>query len=414
MKGRIARIAALGLALATISASASAFAQQVSYLNFSAAGDNQKYLEQMRDEFQKKNPGISINIETLAYADYFTQLQTRVAAGTAPDCFELNYENFVSYAKKDVLLDLGPNFKKTGFDTKTLSAKALQAFSVGGTQYGLPISFSNVLLIYNKELFDRAKVAYPTESWTWKEEQAAAAKIRALGKDIYGIFQPIQFWEFYKVVRQNGGSLLSADGKKFTLDSPQNVATLTFMADRLNKSNVMPTQAQLAGMGDWDLFKSGRLGMIVTGIWAFPDFTRDCSFAWDVAVEPGSKAKATHFFSNGIVVSRDSPNADAASLWAKFMSSSREAADIRVAAGWELPAITDPAVIAAYTKKTPPENRKAVFKSLEYLVTPPVVEQMQEMTDILGAYLEAARDGKKSPAKALSEAQKELSSKIKL
>ncbi|MDP3177233.1 MAG: extracellular solute-binding protein, partial [Spirochaetaceae bacterium] len=142
-KGRIARIAALGLALAAISASA--FAQRVSYLNFSAAGDNQKYLERMRDEFQKKNPGISINIETLAYADYFTQLQTRVAAGTAPDCFELNYENFVSYAKKDVLLDLGPDFKKTGFDTKTLSAKALQAFSVGGKQYGLPISFSNVL-----------------------------------------------------------------------------------------------------------------------------------------------------------------------------------------------------------------------------------------------------------------------------
>ncbi|MDP3177502.1 MAG: sugar ABC transporter substrate-binding protein, partial [Spirochaetaceae bacterium] len=166
----------------------------------------------------------------------------------------------------------------------------------------------------------------------------------------------------------------------------------------------------------YDFFplSDGRLGMIVTGIWAFPDFTRDCSFAWDVAVEPGNKAKATHFFSNGIVVSRDSPNADAASLWAKFMSASREAADIRVDAGWELPAITDPAVIAAYTKKTPPENRKAVFKSLEYLVTPPVVEQMQEMTDILGAYLEAARDGKKSPAQALSEAQKELSSKIKL
>lgn len=87
---------------------------------------------------------------------------------------------------------------------------------------------------------------------------------------------------------------------------------------------------------------------------------------------------------------------------------------IRVDAGWELPAITDATVLAAYEKMTPPANKKAVFKSLDYLVTPPVVEQSQEMVDILNAQLEAARDGKKTPAEALSDAQKELSFKIKL
>ncbi|MFZ2634971.1 MAG: sugar ABC transporter substrate-binding protein [Rectinemataceae bacterium] len=413
MNRRIAKIAALGIALAVMVGGAVS-AQTVNYLNFSGSGDNLKYLEQMRGIFEQKNPGIKVNIETLSFGDYFTQLQTRVAAGTAPDCFELNYENFVTYAKKDVLLDLGSNFKETKFDVSVLSSKALAAFSVDGKQYGLPSSFSTVLLIYNKDLFDKAKTAYPNDSWTWKEEQAAAEKIRALGKDIYGISHPIQFWEFYKVVRQNGGSLLSADGKRFTVDTAQNVETLTFMADRLNKSNVMATQKQMAGMGDWDLFKAGRLGMIVTGVWAFPDFKRDCNFAWDVAVEPGNKAKATHFFSNGIVVSKTSKNAKAAIEWAKFMASSKEAAMIRVDAGWELPAITDATVLAAYEKMTPPANKKAVFKSLDYLVTPPVVEQSQEMVDILNAQLEAARDGKKTPAEALSDAQKELSFKIKL
>ncbi|MFZ2780819.1 MAG: sugar ABC transporter substrate-binding protein [Rectinemataceae bacterium] len=413
MNRRIAKIAALGIALAVMVGGAVS-AQTVNYLNFSGSGDNLKYLEQMRGIFEQKNPGIKVNIETLSFGDYFTQLQTRVAAGTAPDCFELNYENFVTYAKKDVLLDLGSNFKETKFDVSVLSSKALAAFSVDGKQYGLPSSFSTVLLIYNKDLFDKAKTAYPNDSWTWKEEQAAAEKIRALGKDIYGISHPIQFWEFYKVVKQNGGSLLSADGKRFTVDTAQNVETLTFMADRLNKSNVMATQKQMAGMGDWDLFKAGRLGMIVTGVWAFPDFKRDCNFAWDVAVEPGNKAKATHFFSNGIVVSKTSKNAKAAIEWAKFMASSKEAAMIRVDAGWELPAITDATVLAAYEKMTPPANKKAVFKSLDYLVTPPVVEQSQEMVDILNAQLEAARDGKKTPAEALSDAQKELSFKIKL
>lgn len=41
------------------------------------------------------------------------------------------------------------------------------------------------------------------------------------------------------------------------------------MADRVLVSNVQPTDVQMGGMGDWDLFMSGRLGMIPTGIWAF-------------------------------------------------------------------------------------------------------------------------------------------------
>jgi multiple sugar transport system substrate-binding protein len=38
----------------------------------------------MYDLFHEKNPDISVNIETIGYNDYFTQMQTRVAGGTAP------------------------------------------------------------------------------------------------------------------------------------------------------------------------------------------------------------------------------------------------------------------------------------------------------------------------------------------
>lgn len=72
----------------------------VKFGNFSGSGDTAKYLTQMEEAFEKANPNIRIEIETIAYGDYFTQMQTRVAAGQAPDAYELNYENFVSYAKK--------------------------------------------------------------------------------------------------------------------------------------------------------------------------------------------------------------------------------------------------------------------------------------------------------------------------
>lgn len=387
---------------------------EIVFNNFEGSGDVGIHLEAMVKEFERQNPGIKVKLETVGWNDYFTQLQTRIAGGKAPDCFDLNYENFVAYARKGLLLDIGPYLAAAKFDRAALDERALAAFSADGVQYGLPASFSTVLLFYNKDLFDKAGVAYPTASWTWKEEQAAAEKIRALGKDYWGLVHPVHFWEIYKTTRQNGGALMTADGKKFTVDTPQNVETLSFMVDRIRASNVMPSDAQMGGVGEWDMFKSGRLGMLVTGIWAFPEFARDCAFAWDVEVEPGNKAKATHFFANGLVISKDSKNPEAAMKWLAFMSASREAAKIRVDAGWELPAITDKAVLADYLTKTPPANRKAVFESLKYIVTPPVVEQASEMTDILNRNLQAARDGAKTPAQALKDAQAELDAKIKL
>ncbi|MEI8093397.1 MAG: sugar ABC transporter substrate-binding protein [Spirochaetales bacterium] len=412
MKGNLFKM--LMTALVVLSLSGVAGAQTISYFNFSGSGDTAVTLNAMKAAFEKANPTIKVNIESVAYADYFTQLQTRAAAGTLPDAFELNYDNFVSYAKRNLLLELGPLFADTKFDTKVLAPKAAAAFTYNGKTYGLPESFSTVLLFYNKDLFDKAKVAYPTESWTWKDMDAAAVKIRALDKNTYGLFQPIQFWEFYKVVRQNGGSLMSADGKRFTVSSAANIATLQVMVDRYNKTNVIPTTAQMGGMGDWDLFKSGRLGMIVTGIWAFGDFIRDNTFDWDVQVEPGNTAKATHFFANGLVINKATKNAKAALAWAQFMASSKEAANLRLDAAWELPAISSTEIVAKYNSATPPANRAAVFKSLDYLVTPPVVDQSQEMTDILGNELSAAKDGKKTPQQALQDAQKALDAKIKL
>lgn len=386
----------------------------IKFSNFSGSGDTAKYLTQMQEIFEKANPHIKVDIETIAYGDYFTQMQTRVAAGTAPDAYELNYENFVSYAKKGVLSDLAPFFEKSQFDRSALNEQALNAFQSDNVQYGMPGSFSNVVLIYNKELFTKANASFPTSEWTWKDMDEAGAKIRELDKNTFGIFQPIQFHEFYKTVQQNGGSLLNADQTAFTVNSPENVETLQHLADRILVSNVMPTAAQLSGVGDWDLFKAGRLGMIITGVWAFSDFMKNVTFEWDIAIEPGNKQKATHFFSNGLVINKDSKVAEAAYEWIRFLSSSKEAAQIRVDAGWELPAVTYPDVLEAYLKTTPPANRQAVFDSLNYLVTPPVIEQFTEMADILTIHLTAAAEGAKTPQQALDDAQKELTEKIKL
>lgn len=380
----------------------------ITYCNFNSSGGNEETLQKMYEAFHEEYPNITVEIETIGFDDYFTQMQTRVAGGTAPDCYELNIENFSAYANKGVLAEI------TDVDLSRIDETALSAFNVGGKQYGLPGNFSNVVLIYNKDLFDQAGIDYPTSDWTQEDVQAAAEAIRALGDDIYGIYQPVTYNEFYKVAAQYGGSLLNEAGTQFTINSPENVKAAQMMVDRVLVSNVQPNEVQMGGMGDWDLFMSGRLGMIPTGIWAFSSFADGCDFEWDVVVEPGADQKATAFFSNACVINAESENKEAAATWITWLCSSDAAAQLRIDAGWDLPAINDEAALAPYLEQTPPANRQAVFDSLEYLVLPPTIEDYSLMSDIVGQKLAAAASGSMTVQEALDEAQSECEAQISL
>lgn len=387
---------------------ASAEPVTITYCNFNSSGGNEETLAKMVAAFEQEHPNIKVEVETIGYDDYFTQMQTRVAGGTAPDCYELNIENFAAYANKGILAEI------TGVDVSGLNDTALGAFNVDGKQYGLPESFSNVVLIYNKDLFDQAGVAYPTNDWTQDDLQAAAEKIRALGDDIFGIWQPITYNEFFKVVAQYGGALLNEDKTEFTINSPENLAAATALVDRVLVSNVQPNAVQQGGMGDWDMFMSGRLGMIPTGIWAFQTFTDGCDFEWDIVVEPGSTQKATHFFSNCVVMNPETKYPTEVATWLAWLASSTTAADIRLEAGWDLPALKDLNALSSYLDITPPDNREAVFESLDYLVMPPVIEDYALMSDIISQKLAAAADGTISVQEALDQAQAECEAQITL
>lgn len=170
----------------------------IKYMTFSAAPNYLKELDATIAAFEAEHPGIKVEYETAAWDAYFTKLQTVVAAKQAPDAFELNYENFVTYADKGALADLTPLIAAdTGFSTDVYNPTALAAFAQDGKQLGLVESFSNVVLFYNKDLFDKAGVAYPTADWTWTEELAAAQKLTDTANGVWGNFAPIQFWEFY-------------------------------------------------------------------------------------------------------------------------------------------------------------------------------------------------------------------------
>jgi multiple sugar transport system substrate-binding protein len=376
----------------------------ISYFTFSAAPDHLEDLDAIVTAFEAANPGITIDVQTASYDEYFTKLQTAVAGGTAPDTFELNYENFVTYAEAGTLLDI----TEQAADSKdTYYPRAYDVFSLDGVQYGLPESFSDVLLFYNKDLFDAAGVAYPTPEWTWADELAAAKQLTDPANGVWGVFQPVQFWEFYKVLAQNGGSFFNEDKTKATFNDAAGVEAAEWLIDKANTEKVMPTAADMGGQDDATLFKSGKLAMWHNGIWQFSGMA-DAPFAWDVQVEPGNVSKAHHFFANAVVGSATTAHPDEATAWMEFLTGSPEAVQTRLAASWELPAVADQSLFESYLSQTPPDNREAVFAALSDIAVPPVIFQQTEMQDILNKALESAQSGQATVEDALNAAAAEV------
>ncbi len=402
---RFARILTAALLLSGL-----ALAQTtVNYFSFTTGQEHVADLEALIATFEAQHPDIRIRFTTAPFGDYFTKLQTDFAAGNPPDVFELNYENFVTFASRGTLAPLDDRLATDPeLAGDTFYPAALQAFAYDGVQYGLPITFSTVVLFYNQALFDAAGVAYPTDDWTWDDVLAAAETISDPARRIWGIYQPVQFWEFYKVAQAAGGGLRVDD--EIAIDTPENRAALEYLVGKIT-AGLMPTDAQLSGMANEDLFQVGQLGMLVSGIWMFERF-QQAAFPWDIVVEPGGARRATHFFANAAVVAAPSRVADAAWQWVRFLAASPEVARTRIERNWELPALSlaNADALQGYFERGAPANRAAVFASLAYAVTPPVVDRQPELQDVINQELEAARLGSKTVAQALESAQRRVES----
>ncbi len=384
--------------------SSSAAAQDVTitYTNFISNGGNEDNLATIVKAFEDANPGVTVKVTTLAYPDYGTALQTDLAAGTVSDVFDVEYASYGAYQSAGVLAPL------KGFDASVYTPSLLETYQTDGTQYALPSSFSDVVLFYNKDLFDAAGVDYPTSSWTWADEKAAADKLTDTASGVWGDYQPISYYEFYKALEQNGAQFLSADGKSVAFNTPAGVEAAQWLIGK--SGTTMPTAEQGAGTPDFDtnLFTTGKLAMWHTGIWNFSK-AADAGLNWDIAVEPGNTTPASAMFSNALGVSATSKHVEQATAFAAFLSGSQEAAKVRIDAGWELPPISDQSVLSAYLEQGDPANRQAVFDALEHVALPPTVgDKQNQMVDIINAQLTEAAAGRMTASDALAEAAKQI------
>lgn len=104
-----------------------------------------------------------------------------VAAGTIPDIVLESKSNILSRIKEfDLATDISDLIKKHNFDLNRVDEAAIAQVrnaNPDGQLWGLPFTLSNIVMFYNKDLFDKFGVPYPKDGMTWDELYDVAKKM---------------------------------------------------------------------------------------------------------------------------------------------------------------------------------------------------------------------------------------------
>ncbi len=184
-------------------------------------------LESLLYRFSLENPDIVVKYEPIT-GDYWQAIKTLVGAGEEPDIYYMDIFQFPFFAKEGVLLPLDDLMASTGTSRDVFIPDLINAFTYEGKTYGIPKDFNTLALFYNKDLFDQAGLAYPTDDWTWDDLKAAAQKLSQPDKNIYGLGVPADPGRFPIFVFQNGGRIMTEDFSDTLLDSPEVVEAARF------------------------------------------------------------------------------------------------------------------------------------------------------------------------------------------
>jgi multiple sugar transport system substrate-binding protein len=256
------------------------------------SADAEKTLEALAVEFSKAHPNVTI--KTSAGASTTDDLLQKLSAGFAADAYpDLSYA-FGSWASQlgdsGRTLDVTGNISRPDVKWEDFPEAARKTAQPRGRTIGFPAIVDNLGLFYNKTVFDNAGVAYPTKDWTWDDFRAAAKKLTNPAKNIYGTAMSVQgnedtAWHMWPQLWQNGGSILSPDGKSAAFNSDAGVKAVTFWRDlaQVDKSVYLDQTEQRYG----PLFVSNNIGMLITGPWQLYDLSVGKT-KYGVTVLPGT------------------------------------------------------------------------------------------------------------------------------
>ena len=276
---------------------------------------------EMAHQFEAAHPGVKFEITPLENEAFKTKLTTNIQAGDPPDIFH-TWGGGVLFQQADagMVKDLT---EQVGAWKDTLVPTAVDPYTTDGKTYGSPVDTGMVGFWYNKELFGRAGISAPPD--TWAEYLEAVRKLKAAkitpialaGKEKW----PGHYYWAYLAMRVAGLDALkqAATDKDFT--KPDFVAAGARLKELVDlqpfqtgflAAGYSTSDGQAATMGN------AKAAMELMGQWA-PSVERDSSVGkkglgdslgfFPFPAVDGGKGKITDAFGGGggFAVGKDAP-----------------------------------------------------------------------------------------------------------
>jgi len=331
---------------------------------------DQVFARAARAAFEARHPGIRIQfIKT----NEGSKVETMIAGGDAPDIVNVGMDRVHYYVRAGVLRDLAPFMTpQDRADLASFFPVCAAPFRRGDSVYALPWGCVPFILFYNRNLFDKYGVPYPTPDWTWEDYRRAA---RALTHDLDGDGITDEFgasfaqWQegYYCWIYQNGGRVLTPDGRRATFDDPKVVEAVEFLRRLTREDRVIPTDVNRGRATGTGLFEANRMAMHgPTGSFYIPTYREYDRVDWDIASVPaGPSGRGTMVAPLAFGVSSQSRHPREAWLLVRFLSSS-EGQQILADSGLFVPCRRDVALSDRFLKAPgPPRNKYALVAMMD-------------------------------------------------
>lgn len=235
--------------------------------------NQQKGIQEIADKWTETS-GVKVNVEVVDWDNYWTLLEAGASGGTMPDVFWMHSNTVQMYMENDLLLDLTDYISKdNSVDLSKYYEGVKNLYTRNdGKVFALPKDHDTIALLYNKAIFDKYGVEYPTDAWTWDDMYEAAKKITEDSKgDVYGMAMNTSNNQdgWYNAIYCYGGKVVTDDHKGTTIGSAESKAGMEMIRKLLT---VGAPQSVVAETGTDSLFMSGKVGMITQGSWMINAF----------------------------------------------------------------------------------------------------------------------------------------------
>ncbi|PRX09107.1 UNVERIFIED_ORG: carbohydrate ABC transporter substrate-binding protein (CUT1 family) [Martelella mediterranea] len=342
--------------------------------------DATAYYQPIIDAFEAKYPDIEVEHTDLGSSDYSTMLMTQLSGGGSDlDIVQIkDIPGYANLVRANLLAPLNDDIAENGIDTEAYGG-LIEALTVDDNVYALPFRSDVWILYYNKDLFDKAGVEYPTNDMTWDE---FAEKARALtsgfgaNKTYGGLFHTWRSTVQLPCIMDGEHTL---DGGSYEFLEPCYERVLSLQEDGAVQSYA---QLKTSGTHYSGPFYNGAIAMLPMGSWFIGtqiqkvESGESLATNWGIARYPhieGVEAGTTAATVTSIGVAANSEQKDAAMKFANFIAGP-EGAKVIAETG-TLPALTTDEVLASITAKEgfpEDETSKGALKTVRSYLEMPV------------------------------------------